>query len=306
MDNKFELYDIADKLSDTDCEKLETAFENFRDGAEIGDEQKQRILSLALRKAGIDMTTGIKMKRTPDIEQADTIHEGMSTVRRGRTLVACIAAVLVAAAAGAAVFFTKLPTSDIEPPAENLTAAHQTAETVETAEVPNVVLMDADEAKAALEAAGFVPIRREQFDETAAGLVIDTYPQHGENLEKGSEVVYYVSRGSFDTADPTTKELYEYAMDLYSQTLDFHGETLADFNKENGTDIALPRPFENMEKDQLEYLCGEYKEFLGMTYDEYYDYLRGLCVMTVDSSYTDEESVTTVTAETPEELPDTE
>ncbi|MDP9864217.1 MULTISPECIES: Stk1 family PASTA domain-containing Ser/Thr kinase [Streptosporangium] len=65
---------------------------------------------------------------------------------------------------------------------------------VEKVEVPNVVNMTADEAKAALEGAGFVPSLRTKVSSAPQGKVIESDPEAGKQAPKGSTVQIYVPK----------------------------------------------------------------------------------------------------------------
>lgn len=65
---------------------------------------------------------------------------------------------------------------------------------VEKAEVPNVVNMTTDEAKAALEEAGFVPSVRTKASSGPQDKVLETNPEAGKKAPKGSTVQIYVPK----------------------------------------------------------------------------------------------------------------
>ncbi|MER5323613.1 Stk1 family PASTA domain-containing Ser/Thr kinase [Streptosporangium roseum] len=65
---------------------------------------------------------------------------------------------------------------------------------VEKAEVPNVVNMTTDEAKAALEEAGFVASVRTKASSGPQGKVLETNPEAGKKAPKGSTVQIYVPK----------------------------------------------------------------------------------------------------------------
>ncbi|MFD8556739.1 Stk1 family PASTA domain-containing Ser/Thr kinase [Streptosporangium canum] len=65
---------------------------------------------------------------------------------------------------------------------------------VEKAEVPNVVNMTTDEAKAALEEAGFVPSVRTKASSGPQDKVLETKPEAGKKADKGSTVLVYVPK----------------------------------------------------------------------------------------------------------------
>lgn len=94
---------------------------------------------------------------------------------------------------------------EILPDDETLTAESELvieteAETddIMTPTVPNVVGMNAEEARQTLEAAGYLPMIRERYydaDDVPAGKVGEVKPAPGTDLAKGSEVQYFVSVG---------------------------------------------------------------------------------------------------------------
>jgi hypothetical protein len=62
-------------------------------------------------------------------------------------------------------------------------------------EMPELIGMDKDAAKALLKDAGYEPVEAPVEDEAEEGTVIATDPEAGANLEPGQEVILYVSTG---------------------------------------------------------------------------------------------------------------
>jgi eukaryotic-like serine/threonine-protein kinase len=94
------------------------------------------------------------------------------------------------------------PEGDVVP--ENSTVVLRVSKGQETVEVPNVIGMTEENARATLEAADFQVEKVEApSDSTPAGIVSDQSPDGGEQAEKGSVVTITVSTGPSTTTVPT-------------------------------------------------------------------------------------------------------
>ena len=87
-------------LSVQDAELFEDTFADFEENAEVTDEEKQRVLSSVMRKAGFEMNGIIKdNKRDIKSNKAEDaeVRRGNIQVRRGGVIAACIAVLAVGA-----------------------------------------------------------------------------------------------------------------------------------------------------------------------------------------------------------------
>ena len=88
------------ELSVSDAELFEDTFADFEENAEVTDEEKQRVLSSVMRKAGFEMNGIIKdNKRDIKSNKAEDaeVRRGNIQVRRGGVIAACIAVLAVGA-----------------------------------------------------------------------------------------------------------------------------------------------------------------------------------------------------------------
>lgn len=208
---KKDLYELADMLSEQDCEPFEKNFEDIADSAEISDEQKRRILSSVMRKAGHEMNDNtmygasvIRMQQTKkEDKKEETVRDTDLRARHGGLAAACIAFLLVGSAGAVMLLHGG---TEIQPPKQSPAtqlaslAGDSSEEDKKMAQIPDVVGMEEAEACQKLLEAGFKPVKRETYADTVkAGIVIKTEPESSsELLEEGTEVIYYVSKGPLD------------------------------------------------------------------------------------------------------------
>ena len=282
------LADLAKTASQHDCEQMLNELDSFRNTAAISDGAQQRILSSVMKKAGFEMDNAISITERKQNRQNRTHTEKpeqVSVVRRGRhVLAACIAFAVIAATAGAVIFGGKINIEPRKPQPRSVSdVLPESAAPEGQAAVPDITGLNEEEAKRALEDAGFVPVKIEVYDnDQKPGDVAFTDPGYGTTLPKGSEVCYFVSMENFgyecndlginfDTDDK--EELYEIACRLYNNIMKYHGDTIDRYNADNGTEFSLEKPQKDFSEDRLRDMDYNYNALLRISHDGMYDYI---------------------------------
>ncbi|MBQ4311196.1 MAG: PASTA domain-containing protein, partial [Oscillospiraceae bacterium] len=163
------LADLAKTASQHDCEQMLNELDSFRNTAAISDGAQQRILSSVMKKAGFEMDNAISITEGRQNRQNRTHTEKpeqVSVVRRGRhVLAACIAFAVIAATAGAVIFGGKINIEPRKPQPRSVSdVLPEEAAPEGQAAVPDITGLNEEEAKRALEDAGFVPVKIEVYD----------------------------------------------------------------------------------------------------------------------------------------------
>ncbi len=278
---KNRLNKLSQTLNEDDMIPLLDDLEDFGKGAEITEDEQQRILSSVMKKAGFEMKDKTMVSVKTDNEEKKIRSKQITEVSRVKITVvsaACIVLALIGAFAASLMLGedikTGSPSSGVSggPSVQTAQDNSDNLDEIQASVVPDVVGMNDEQARSALTQAGFLPIRTEIYnDDVEIGKVIESLPAHDENIvyEQGSSVRYFVSLGHFCTAEEVSRERDE-AQLKFSDVLDR-------YNEENG--CALSFIVENSEEIEIQqYLSSaknELDKILGMDGDQFYQYLCG-------------------------------
>ncbi|MCR5143296.1 MAG: PASTA domain-containing protein [Ruminococcus sp.] len=197
------------------------------DKEQLSDASLDRIMAMAYQKAGISKKERtemeynysepiITMKRSEENITDKNIYVSKVKSRKGGVAAACIALLLVGTVGGVLFFGKNLETEPphTDPAAQFASLGDSLGEpTVSTdddkalIELPDVVGMEESKACQTLIEAGFLPIKREMYDDKVeAGHVIKTDPEAAldKRYEMNTEVTYYVSLGPLDGSSTGT------------------------------------------------------------------------------------------------------
>ncbi len=189
------------------------------DKEQLSDASLDRIMAMAYQKAGIPKKERtemeynysepiITMKRSEENKTDKNIYVSTVKSRKGGVAAACIALLLVGTVGGVLFFGKNL---EVEPPhtdpaSQFVVLGDSLGEPTVSAdddkaliELPDVVGMEESKACQTLLEAGFMPIKREMYDDKVeAGHVIKTDPEAApdKRYEMNTEVTYYVSLGA--------------------------------------------------------------------------------------------------------------
>ncbi|MBQ1537960.1 MAG: PASTA domain-containing protein [Ruminococcus sp.] len=199
------------------------------DKEQLSDASLDRIMAMSYQKAGIPKKERtemeynysepiITMKRSEENKTDKNIYVSKVKSRKGGVAAACIALLLVGTASGLLFFGKNLETEPphTDPAAQFASLVDSLGEPTVSAdddkaliELPDVVGMEESKACQTLLEAGFLPIKREMYDDKVeAGHVIKTDPEAAldKRYEMNTEVTYYVSLGPLDGSSAGTTE----------------------------------------------------------------------------------------------------
>ena len=197
------------------------------DKEQLSDASLDRIMAMAYQKAGIPKKERtemeynysepiITMKRSEENKTDKNIYVSKVKSRKGGVAAACIALLLVGTASGLLFFGNNLETEPphTDPASQFVVLGDSLGEPTVSAdddkaliELPDVVGMEESKACQTLLEAGFLPIKREMYDDKVeAGHVIKTDPEAAldKRYEMNTEVTYYVSLGPLDGSSTGT------------------------------------------------------------------------------------------------------
>ena len=197
------------------------------DKEQLSDASLDRIMAMAYQKAGIPKKERtemeynysepiITMKRSEENKTDKNIYVSKVKSRKGGVAAACIALLLVGTVGGVLFFGNNLETEPphTDPASQFVVLGDSLGEPTVSAdddkaliELPDVVGMEESKACQTLLEAGFLPIKREMYDDKVeAGHVIKTDPEAAldKRYEMNTEVTYYVSLGPLDGSSTGT------------------------------------------------------------------------------------------------------